>query len=77
MVSKDHKFCPSCGKVWRYNAGIRNRLKKYGKTEVKCQGCGSWFEVKPEEKKVDRRRKEYKDIYVCENNIQFGESDSV
>lgn len=76
MMKNDHKFCPFCGKVWRYNAGIRNRLKKYGKTNVKCQSCGGWFEIKPEVK-IDRRRKEYKDIYVCENNIQFGESNSV
>ena len=68
MMKNDHKFCPSCGKVWRYNAGIRSRLKKYGKTDVKCHSCGYWFTIEPEVK-IDRRRKEYKDIYVCEDNL--------
>ena len=56
MVKKSDKVCPYCNKKWLVTVPIRARLRKYGKTNVKCIGCGDYFEVfdRPEEKKNDR-----------------------
>ena len=58
MVKKRDKFCPYCHKKWLVTVPIRARLKKYGKTSVKCIGCGDYFEVidKPEVKNNDEER---------------------
>ena len=63
MVAKKDKVCPKCGKRLKINVGIKNRLKKFGETDVKCIGCGNWFSLidGPEEKKIDKRTREYRE----------------
>jgi len=63
MVKKSDKICPFCDKKYIITVPIRARLRKYGTTNVKCRGCGEWFEIKdrPEDEKIDRRTRQYKD----------------
>lgn len=68
MIKGKVKLCPKCGREWHYSVAVKARLKKYGETKIQCLGCKEWFDIKPEVK-IDRRRKEYKDIYVCEDNL--------
>ena len=67
MLKKSDKYCPFCNKPWFMNVGIKNRLRKYKKTDVKCIKCGEWFEVidRPEEKKIDREEREYQELSLC------------
>lgn len=71
MVKKDDKYCPFCNRPWKFNAGIRGRLKKEGHTEVKCLGCKEWFTVfdRPKRKEDDKRTKAYKELLLRKSDL--------
>lgn len=45
MISKENRCCVYCNKTYRMSAAIKGRLKKFGQTEVKCLGCGKYFDL--------------------------------